>query len=137
MVIHTALEISDRNRDGVFNKTSNDIIYYEGNFGYKYSSDGNTIEIIDYIGSSPYVKIPDTINMYPVTVIGSRAFSRRPIVSMEFNSHLKRIESQAFADCSSLLSAYLPDGLETVDNLAFSDCPELSFIRIPDSLKAV
>lgn len=57
------------------------------------------------------VVIPDTIEGYPVTVIGE----------------------DAFRNCITLASVTIPDSVEIIEDGAFSGCTALSDINLPDS----
>ena len=60
--------------------------------------------IVKYIGDDPKAVIPDTIDGYPVTQIGSRAFSDRPgVTHVIVPSGVTFISSTAFAGCRKVV----------------------------------
>ena len=71
------------------------------------------ITIRSYIGSGGAVAIPDTINGYPVTVIGYAAFS-----------------GAAFSGCPSLTSVTIPDSVTNIVDYAFYQCTNLTSVTI-------
>lgn len=64
-------------------------------------------------------------------------------VTFANGSKLKKISSQAFAHCNSLISIELPEGLTTLgdedidDDGVFSDCTSLTTIKLPKSLTTI
>ena len=74
----------------------------ENNDGFEYViKDGNAV-IIDYTGTEKEINIPDTINGYPVTKIGDRAFEGMDITDVTIPSGVTVIGSLAFGNCTSL-----------------------------------
>jgi len=59
--------------------------------------------------------IPDTIDGFPVTSIGS----------------------EAFADCTGLTSVTLPSSLKSIGDLAFYGCSKLTSLKIPSSVTSI
>ncbi len=71
--------------------------------------------IIDCDESATTIDIPATIEGYPVTSIGS----------------------YAFADCESLTSITIPDGITSIGMGAFENCSSLTSITIPNSVTSI
>lgn len=80
-----------------------------------YNIDNGKVTITGCEKSSTGVKIPSKIENYPVVAIGDKAF----------------------ADCSRLSSAVIPDTVVSIGNEAFRDCGNLRNIVIPDSVTSV
>ena len=81
------------------------------------------------------IVIPDAIEGYPVTIIGSRAFAyNEGITSVEIPDSVTTIGNAAFYACSGLTSIDIPDSVTTINNTAFALCVGLTSIEIPDSV---
>ena len=74
---------------------------------------------------SPVTSIPDRIH-FPksLEVIGGHCFSSSSLerVTFEEGLCLKRIEKQAFHNCSRLKAIDLPESLEVMERAAFQGC---------------
>ena len=70
--------------------------------------------ITEYHGSDTEVTVPASLDGYPVTAIGDRAFANHP----------------------KLVSVTLPNGVQTLGWFAFSGCVSLARIRIPQTVEA-
>ena len=81
-----------------------------GDFTYEEAKDG--ITITGYTGEAKKVVIPAKINGIEITSIGYRAF----------------------ADCASLTSVTIPEGVTSIGRLVFWDCNKLTSVVIPDSV---
>ncbi len=77
-------------------------------------ADGKAV-ITAYSGSDIEVTVPASLDGYPVTAIGDRAFANNP----------------------KLVSVSLPNGVQTIGWFAFSGCVSLSRIRIPQTVEAI
>lgn len=74
-----------------------------------------------------------------VKVIEGHAFAcNAQLEKVKFlGNNLKRIEEQAFWECSSLEKVGLPRGLEVIKKGAFFDCDNLKQVFIPDTITVI
>ena len=88
--------------------------------------------LVTYKGEDTHVKIPDG-----VTVIGEKAFSKcKFIETITFPESLQKIESYAFAACTSLKGTLkLPDGVSEIGDGAFKNCTSVDWIDMPRRTK--
>ena len=84
------------------------------------------------------IQIPETIDTYTVTAIGSYAFEDcSNITSISLPDTIANIGDYAFYRCSNLASINLPDGLPNIGNRAFYQCTKLTSITLPESITAI
>ena len=70
-----------------------------------------------------------------VTVIKECAFNSSNIAHLAFQgTGLKKIETKAFEDCTSLEEINLPDSVESIGQAAFKGCTKISSIVIPNQV---
>ena len=69
--------------------------------------------------------------------IGSQAFSRSAVSSINFPSTLRTIYDNAFWECDGLTSVKLPEGLETIGSFAFAECSNLKSLEIPSTVTSI
>lgn len=82
------------------------------------------------------IVIPETIEEYPVTKIGSLAFSNRfHITSIILPDSLTHIGYGAFMSCQGLVNINIPDNVEHIESMAFYHCISISDISIPDKVR--
>jgi len=104
---------------------------------YKYKVVGNEAEICKYTGSASDVVIPGTLQGYPVTRIGSGAFSwNSTLDSITVPNSVRSIGNEAFSNCRNLTSVNLPLGLSSIGGWAF-ELTGLTSISIPESLTSM
>lgn len=94
------------------------------------------VQIDRYIGESPLVRIPDTIDGRPVVKLNYNSFRDQQHVSgVIFGTNIRMIETGAFSRCVNLTDIFLNDRLESIGQQAFSECSSLRTITFPASLK--
>lgn len=82
--------------------------------------------------------IPDTLGGYPVTVIGTRAFSnRKQITGIIFPDSVTTLEYAAFEQCTALREIVWPNNLKSIGNSAFSQCTSLTEVILPNSVSTL
>lgn len=126
--------------DGVlFNKTGTILIKYpRGNTRTSYTIPSS----VTTIGNSAFTYANLTSITIPnsVITIDNYAFaSCRNLTSISFegNSQLTSIGIQAFSDCSSLTSIFIPSNLTIITDFAFFGCSSLTSIIIPDGITSI
>ncbi len=97
-----------------------------------------TVTVTGFDGSVSEVVIPDTIDGFPVTDIGSYAFSGSVgLQKVTLGNNVKTVASGAFRNCSALTEVVLGESVETLGSSAFYDCDALSSIHLPDGVKSL
>ena len=88
--------------------------------------------LVAYKGEDTHVKIPDGIS-----VIGEKAFSKCNFIeTITFPESLQKIESYAFARCTSLKGTVkLPDAISEIEDYAFLYCTSVDWIDMPRQTK--
>ena len=99
--------------------------------------DGRAV-ILKYIGAGGQVVIPQSLDGYPVAVIGDRAFYNCDLVTeIQIPSGVETIGQRAFYLCDGLARVTLPGTLREIGNSAFRSCKALAEIEIPGGVEAV
>ena len=101
-------------------------------FEYQLNSQGNGVVINGYIGRSPTVVIPSSIEGYPVKEIYSLpAFT---ILSITIPDTVIKIPR--FNGFDKLREIYLPDSV-VLDGHDFENCYDLQTVRLPNNIKII
>ena len=124
---------------------------------YTYEISHGNATIVGYNGSDTYLNIPDSLDGYPVTAIGQRAFWRctsltgvtlpdgcQQIKEYAFygctnlkeipsSASLTTIEDYAFSGCTQITELTLKEGITDIGNWAFEGC-QISYVKIPSSI---
>ncbi|MBO5243840.1 MAG: leucine-rich repeat domain-containing protein, partial [Muribaculaceae bacterium] len=81
------------------------------------------------------LKIPSSINGYPVRSIGANAFYRcSGLTSVTIPNSVTSIGTGAFSGCRNLTRIVLPYGIRMVSRSAFSGCTLLEEVVMPESI---
>jgi len=105
-----------------------------GDFNYSVS-DGVHASIDGYRGSSTTVVIPTTLDGYPVTAIGVRAFQDMSLTSVSIPEGIVVIDALSF-NRTHLTAVTLPSTLTTIGTEAFSE-NNLTSITIPAAVTTI
>ena len=105
----------------------------------KYEVKDSAITITDCAEKvSGELTIPATIEGYPVTSIGSKAFlGRDGLKSITIPDGVTSIGDLAFAKCTSLTSITIPDSVTSIGGGAFYFCTNLKSITIPEGVTSI
>lgn len=98
---------------------------------------GEEIEITKYTGNEKIINIPDEINGFTVTTIGSGIFNWSSIKEVNLPNSLIKIDSSAFNKCHGLTKIYFPNTIKIIDDYAFFDCRNIKNLYIPDSVEKI
>src|SRR5450432_290662 len=104
---------------------------------FAFTTNSGAITITGYTGSGGVVVIPGETNGYPVTSIGSSAFTSRAVTSVTIPGSVTNIGSYAFGNCSSLTNIMIPYGVTSIGSMAFGGCNQLVGLIIPDSVNYI
>jgi len=113
--------------------TTPENILYEDNYVAKFTE--GKASIVDYLGSSEDIIIPDTVQGIPVDAIDDYAFHGKNIKQVSIHSGIKRIGKNAFS-VNFLTHILLPDGLLSIGDCAFR-ANKLTEINIPPSVTSL
>ncbi|MDE6868813.1 MAG: leucine-rich repeat domain-containing protein [Clostridia bacterium] len=80
--------------------------------------------------------IPDKYHNIPVTHIEPYAFSKANFKTLEIYG-VEKIGAYAFAQCDSLQSVIMHDGIQVLDQYSFAYCSHLISINIPDTVTQI
>jgi len=97
-----------------------------------YTTNGNAVTIVGYLGLGGALNVPSTINGLPVTRIGADVFhSFTGLTTITIPEGVVDIGNNAFAFCSSLTTVVLPESLTSIGHSSFYSCQRLASITIP------
>ena len=115
--------------------TASSVSATSGDFEYELRGDG-TAMITNYVGSATDVVIPDKIGGCKIAVISMYAFSGcDSVVSVYIPDGVESIVYSAFSDCSQLKKIHIPDTVTSIGYGAFSGCESLEEITLPKNIK--
>ncbi len=122
----TGLEISSLAED--------DILEY-----LSYEINNGEVTITDCDSSiSGDIVIPDTIEGYPVTVIGEYAFyGCDSLTSVTIEKNATKIGFMSFSCCSNLVSVTIGENVKIIASEAFASCSALKTVSIPESVTII
>ena len=94
-------------------------------YSYIVKEDG-TAEITGYLGKRRYLTMPEKIDGYEITSIGTRAFAGNTrLRRIELPDTLIEIKEAAFEECTRLLSIEIPENVRRIEKRAFFACARL------------
>ncbi len=102
---------------------------------YKYTIDKETrtVTVNKYLGDDSIVWIPEKIDGYVVTGIGSKCFEKQSLKGVVIPETVVSIGNNAFQGCTNLTSVTFKGAPSTitVGNNAFQNCTKLKSINLP------
>ena len=116
--------------DAMNSEKTSEIFTDDGVWKYTVIGESNA-EITDYLGTEKNISMPEKIDDYTVTSIGSAAFYNSDIEKITLSSSIDSIGWWAFYGCKNLSSVKLNDGLNTIEYGAFMNCRKLKEIVLP------
>lgn len=88
---------------------------------FQYEIVDDAVKITKFIGSATVVKVPETVEGKPVTIIGRKSFSQsRDFTAVILPKTTKTIESEAFFNCSWLRHITIPEHCTRIEEGAFA-----------------
>lgn len=98
---------------------------------FTYTISNNKVTLTKYTGNDTTVIIPATIENYPVTNIGAKAFNGcRNLTDVVIPNSVTSIGSSTFSNCTNLTSVVIPDSVTSIGMSAFSYCKNLKMVYI-------
>ncbi len=98
---------------------------------FKYSLFQNRLIITRYTGRDKHVIVPETLDGYPVSMIGRNAFrNKAEMVSITLPETITGLGDRAFYGCAGLTEIILPDRIVFIGDQAFSGCTSLTDIHV-------
>lgn len=131
--------------DGIIVFSEDDILLnneHETN-GFRYFLNDKSEAIISrYTGGESVVVVPESLDGYPVTQIGSYAFSsfvvpETLITSVNLPETIESITEHAFEYNENLTQINIPSKVTTIPFDCFRGCYSLEYIEIPDSVNKI
>ena len=104
---------------------------------YSYTEYEDYIVIDKCLYTESYLTIPSYINMKPVTIIGSYAFSGKDISYLTIPNTVVEIREYAFSGCSNITNLYLSENLEIIGEYAFNGLRSLTRLSLYSKLKEI
>ncbi len=106
------------------------------------NEDNGTASVSVFVGEPRDITIPSAVSSngrtYAVTSIGYNAFRNcTSLESVYIPKSVTSIKEGAFADCTSLESVTIPKYLKSIDAEAFADCSSLESVTIPNSVTEI
>lgn len=99
------------------------------------TTDYEEYNIIKYLGEQKQVIIPELFNGKPVTSIGSLAFYRKEIETIDLPNSLEDIAFGAFFNVSQLKEIVFPSAIKEIKTGTLVECDQIERIVLPDGLE--
>ena len=93
---------------------------------FRYRVENGGAVITGYDGGATLLTVPATLDGYPVTSIGERAFEGSEVVAVTLPEGLASVGWFAFYDCRSLVSVSLPVSVSSIGYAVFDGCAKVT-----------
>ena len=93
--------------------------------------------ITGYIGSDTNITIPDTLDGYPVTMIGAEAFKGKNLQYLDISDNVELIGEGVFADNPNMLGVILSLKLKAIPARMCENDYSLQFVVIFGNVKSI
>lgn len=103
-----------------------------------YSEDESTTEIVKYNGSDAKITIPAELDGRKVSAIGDSAFADcTSLETVKISDGIECLKNAAFYRCSNLKNMTIPDSVTSIGDFAFYYCTGLQSIMIPKGVTSI
>ena len=101
----------------------------EGNMIFHYTVENGAATVTGYEGTHALVRIPDSLDGYPVKRIGERAFEgNTTLAAVIVPAGVEVIGWFAFYDCRSLIEITLPASVTDIGHAVFDGCGNVTVV---------
>ena len=102
---------------------------------FTFVTNNDALTITGYAGTDTNIIIPDTVNGYPVTSIGSDAFAfDTNVTSVTISTNVTSLGLESFRGCTNLATIVIPNSVTNLGPGVFAGCTALTSITIPGSV---
>ena len=99
---------------------------------------GEGISIVKYIGTEPFVEVPEKIDGLNVLRIGDEAFRGCDfLVEIVLPETIESVGSYGFCDCRKLGEIVIPPGVTQLGGHTFYNCRNLRSIAMPNTISYI
>lgn len=121
---------------GVFDENNlTEIVVNENNSVY--DSRNNCNAIIETESNTLIYGCKGTTIPSDITAIGSGAFKKSNVLSVNIPNSVTSIGMSAFAGCSNLSSILIPSSVNIIEESTFLDCNSLTSVTLPNSITSI
>ena len=101
----------------------------EGGMVFHYTVENGAATVTGYEGTHALVRIPDSLDGYPVKKIGERAFEgNASLAAVIVPAGVEAIDWFAFYDCKSLIEITLPSSVGSIGHAVFDGCGSITVV---------
>lgn len=102
---------------------------------FKCSVKDGICTIDKYVGDDLFVTVPQTINGYPVGIIGQNAFGDTDVLGVTLPNSITKLDHSAFSSCEELIGITIPSSVTYIGLYCFKDCSSLVNVTIQNDKK--
>lgn len=107
-------------------------------FELEYNATTKSYTVVNYVGNSKNVTIPEKVYGRYITKIGKNAFSKNSNVeTVEIPYLVDSIDEYAFSECTSLKEITIPTFTRTINQYAFFGCTSLKSVTFNNKITAI